>query len=160
MIDVTQYESVIKTAIRQKRVRSNDREDLTQECYLALLERQEELEQDPGSAEKICRTRIDYLLGGQYQTKEEYRIRFVSADLPSVAHLLSKIESKNQGPINESELYEAIETLDPEDRDVIKAVYIDGLSTTASAKKLEITFEAARWRKNRGIIALRQKFEV
>ena len=50
--------------------------------------------------------------------------------------------------------------LNPEDREVIKLIFIDGLTQLAAADKLKITARAVRWRSKRGIMELRQKFEV
>ena len=82
MTDVTQYDSIIKATLSKKRVKKDQREDMSQECYVALLEREKEL--NPDLAGKICRTRIETILREQEQkrTKKEYRIKFVSADLP------------------------------------------------------------------------------
>jgi RNA polymerase sigma factor (sigma-70 family) len=155
MTDVTQYDSVIKTALRKKRVRKDQREDMSQECYVALLERKEEL--DPELAGKICRTRIETILREQEQkrTKKENKIRFVSADLPSVSRLLSKIAWEKEGPISESELYQAIDSLDESLREVIQTVYIVGLTQPAAAEKLGIPLITLRRRISRGIMDLR-----
>lgn len=160
MTDVTQYDSIIKTAIRKKRVRKDQREDMSQECYVALLEREREL--DPELAGKICRSRIETVLReqDQRQKKKENRIRFVSADLPSVSRLLSKIAEEQEGPVSESELQEAIESLEGLTRLIIKAVYISGLTQPVAAEKLGIPLRTLQRRINRGIIELRRKFEV
>ena len=155
MTDVTQYDSVIKTALRKKRVRKDQREDMSQECYVALLERKGEL--DPELAGKICRTRIETILREQEQkrTKKENKIRFVSADLPSVSRLLSKIAWEKEGPISESELYQAVDSLDESLREVIQTVYIVGLTQPAAAEKLGIPLITLRRRISRGIMDLR-----
>lgn len=160
MADVTQYASIIKTAIRKKRVRKEQREDMSQECYVALLERESEL--DPELAGKICRSRIETVLReqDQRQKKKENRIRFVSADLPSVSRLLSKIADEQEGPVSESELQEAIESLEGLTRLIIKAVYISGLTQPVAAEKLGIPLRTLQRKINRGIIELRRKFEV
>lgn len=160
MTDVTQYDSIIKAALRKKRVRKDQREDMSQECYVALLEREDEL--DTELAGKICRTRIKAILREQEQdrTKKEKKIRFVSADLPSVSRLLSKIVSEQEGPISESELYQAIDSLDENYRKAILAVYIDGLTRVAAAEKLGIPLITLRRRINRGIMDLKLKFGV
>ena len=160
MTDVTQYDSIIKTALRKKRVRKDQREDMSQECYVALLEREDGL--DPEIAGRICRTRIETILREQEQkrTKKENKVRFVSADLPSVVRLLSKIAVEQEGPISESELYQAIDSLDEIFRKVIRAVYIDGLTQAVAAEKLGIPLITLRRRVSRGIMELRRKFEV
>ncbi len=160
MTDITQYDSIIKTALSKKRVKKDQREDMSQECYVALLERENEL--NPDIAGKICRARIESVLREQEQrdTKKEKRIRFVSADLPSFSRILSKITQDQDGQISESELYRAVDGLDPKYRESILAVYVDGLTQKAAAEKLGITLWTLRWRINRGIIDLKSKFEV
>lgn len=155
--DVTQYDSIIKTALRKKRVRRDQREDMSQECYVALLERETELDDD--LAGKICRTRIETILREQEQkrTKKENKIRFVSADLPSVSRLLSKIASEQE---SETELYEAIDSLDESTRAVIRAVYVEGLTQPVAAEKLGIPLRTLQRRISRGIMDLRLKLEV
>lgn len=160
MTDVTQYDSIIKATLSKKRVKKDQREDMSQECYVALLEREKEL--NPELAGKICRTRIETILREQEQkrTKKEYRIKFVSADLPSLSRILSKITTEQEGQISESELYRAVDDLDPQYRESILAVYVDGLTQKDAAKMLGITLWTLRWRINRGIMNLRLKFEV
>ena len=160
MTDVTQYESIIKTALSKKRVRRDQREDMSQECYVALLEREDELY--PELAGKICRTRIETILREQEQkrTKKENKIRFVSADLPSVSRLLSKIAAEQEGPVSETELYKAVDSLEESLRKVIQTVYVDGLTQPAAAEKLGIPLRTLQRRISRGIIELKLKFEV
>lgn len=160
MTDVTQYDSIIKTALRKKRVRKDQREDMSQECYVALLERESEL--TPELAGKICRTRIKAIIREQEQgrTKKENKVRFVSADLPSVSRLLSKIEADQDGQVSESELHEAIESLEGLTRLIIKAVYISGFTQPVAAEKLGIPLRTLQRKISRGIMDLRLKLEV
>ena len=160
MTDVTQYDSIIKTALSRKRVRKDQREDMSQECYVALLEREKEL--DPELAGKICRTRIETILREQEQkrTKKENKIRFVSADLPSVSRLLSKIATEQEGPISETELYQAVDSLDENYRAAVREVYVNGLTQKDAAEKLEITIWSLRWKLSCGIMDLKLKLEV
>ena len=160
MTDVTQYDSIIKTALSRKRVRKDQREDMSQECYVALLEREAEL--DPELAGKICRTRIETILREQEQkrTKKENKIRFVSADLPSVSRLLSKIATEQEGPISETELYQAVDSLDENYRAAVREVYVNGLTQKDAAEKLEITIWSLRWKLSCGIMDLKLKLEV
>lgn len=160
MTDVTQYDSIIKMALSRKRVRKDQREDMSQECYVALLEREKEL--DPELAGKICRTRIETILREQEQkrTKKENKIRFVSADLPSVSRLLSKIATEQEGPISETELYQAVDSLDENYRAAVREVYVNGLTQKDAAEKLGITIWSLRWKLGCGIMDLKLKLEV
>ncbi len=160
MTDVTQYDSVIKTALKKKRVRRDQLEDMSQECYVALLEREKEL--NPELAGKICRTRIETVLREQEQrqTKNENKIRFVSADHPYVIKLLEMLPEVKDEPISETELYAAINTLELLDAAAIRAVYLTGLTQKAASEKLGIPLRTLQRRINRGIMVLRRKFEV
>ena len=162
MVDVTQYDSLIKQILVKLKIDRRQKEDMTQECYVALLENTAELESDPNLAEEICHKRVSGIIREQKQegVRKKDHVYFVSADDPSVAARLARIGIENSGPISESELYAAIETLNPEDREVIKLIFIDGLTQLAAADKLKITARAVRWRSKRGIMELRQKFEV
>lgn len=162
MTDVTQYESIIKAAIRKKRVKKDQREDMSQECYVALLEREDELENNPDLVGKICRTRIETLLRAQKQgqTKKENKIKFVSADLPSMSRILSKISLEQSGPISELELYRAVGSLNPKYREAIETVFVGGYARKAAAEKLGISVRSLRWKLFRGIMELKSKFEV
>jgi DNA-directed RNA polymerase specialized sigma24 family protein len=133
---------------------------MSQECYVALLEREKEL--DPELAGKICRTRIETILREQEQkrTKKENKIRFVSADLPSVSRLLSKIATEQEGPISETELYQAVDSLDENYRAAVREVYVNGLTQKDAAEKLGITIWSLRWKLGCGIMDLKLKLEV
>jgi len=160
MTDITQYDSIIKAALSKKRVKNDQREDMSQECYVALLERENEL--NPELAGKICRTRIENIFREQEQklTKKQNRIRFVSADLPSFSRVLSKITVESDGPVTEPELYRAVDDLDPHYRESILAVYVDGLTQRDAAEKLGISLRTLQRRIDRGIMNLKLKFEV
>jgi RNA polymerase sigma factor (sigma-70 family) len=164
MSDITQYDPVIKQVLTKMKIKRDHREDMAQECYVALLENQDRLGGDDHLtvASGICQSTIYRILSalGQYDTKKENRIRFISSDIPAVAHSLSKIGIEDTGPVSESELYAAIETLNPEDGEAIKATFVNGLTQEKAAEKLNISRRTLCRRQNRGIIALRQKLEV
>jgi RNA polymerase sigma factor (sigma-70 family) len=160
MIDVTRYEPIVKQALKKKRVDPDQCEDMSQECYLALLERKVEL--SPEAAGKICRTRIQSILSSQRQlkVKKENRIRFVSADDPAISRILSKVAEEQQGPISESELYKAINELEDEYYAIIMLIFVEGLTQPKAAKLLGISRRTLQRKQKNGIMVLRSKFEV
>jgi RNA polymerase sigma factor (sigma-70 family) len=161
MTDVTQYEPIIKQAIRKKRVEPDQREDMAQECYVALLERKDEL--NPDLVGKICRTRIQTIQAAQNQlkVKKQKRIRLVSADDPAISRILSQIKEENKGPISESELYKSINELeDDEHFAIIMLIFVEGLTQAKAAKLLGISPRTLRYKQKRAIMCLKMKFEV
>jgi RNA polymerase sigma factor (sigma-70 family) len=134
---------------------------MAQECYIALLEKLGESE-DLALVATICSQRIIDIVRQEKQltTSEENRTKLVSADIPNIARQLIKIKSPDEGPISESELHAAVATLGDEDRPVIQATYVDGLTRKQTAELLNLTEDAVRWRQKRGIMALKKYFEV
>jgi RNA polymerase sigma factor (sigma-70 family) len=163
-IDVTKYQPVISGVLAKLRTMRNQKDDLAQECYVALLERQSELggADDLEKAATICRAAVKAVRAAQNppDVKKSNRIKFVSADNPNIARQVAKIAIPDAGEISESELYDAIETLDYPVRDVIRALFIGGFTRQRAAAVLGITEDAVRWRKKLGVEALRKYFEV
>ncbi len=77
-----------------------------------------------------------------------------------MSRLLSKIEADQDGQISESELHQAIESLEGLTRLIIKAVYISGLTQPVAAEKLGIPLRTLQRKISRGIMDLRLKLEV
>ena len=163
-IDVTKYEPVITKILSRLKAKRDQKEDLIQECYLALLERQSELggSDDLDKAATICRTRAKEVrrARNQHDVKKENRIKHVSADDPNIARQLAKIAARDEGEISELELHEAISALDVKEQTVINALFVDGLTRQKAAEKLGLTEDAVRWGKKKGIEALKKYFEV
>lgn len=163
-MDVLKFQPVIEKVLASMRIKRGQKEDMTQECYVALLENQANIsgDDDTESATRICRTRVMEILRTETQlgTPKETQIRFVSADVPSVANRLAKIEISTEGKISESELYAAVDSLNDEDREVIQARFIEGLTQQQSCGKLNLTLKALKWRQARGVAALKKYFEA
>jgi len=159
-MDVLKYQPVIQKSLIQQKIRRSHREDMTQECYVALLENPDRLSgpDDETQAALICRSRIEEIL--KQRIKKQDRPKLLSADDPSVARQLDKITSINEGNISESELYAAITDLRDDDREVIKLRFIEGLTQQQTCGRLELTLEEMKWRQERGIKALKKYFEV
>ena len=161
-MDVLKYQPVIEKVLAKRKIGRNQREDVVQECYLALLENPDRLSgpDDEAQAALICRSRIEEIFKTRLRLSKEDRPKFVSADVPIIAKQLDKIAIQNDGEISESELYAAIESLPEEDRQVIKERFIEGLTQTQTCDKLNLTVEAVKWRQKRGVAALKKFFEV
>ena len=67
MVDVTQYDSLIKQILVKLKIDRRQKEDMTQECYVALLENTAKLESDPNLAEEICHKRVSGIIREQKQ---------------------------------------------------------------------------------------------
>lgn len=157
MDDVTKYQPIIEKSLVKNKIKRNQREDLTQECYVALLENPYRLS-GPDHEEQaalICRSRIE----GVMKLRVD-RPQFVSADIPGIGKQLDKIVSREGGEISESELYAAIDSLQEDDRQVIQLRFIDGLTQQQTCGKLNLTVETVKWRQKRGVAALKKYFEV
>lgn len=153
-MDITQYAPVIAEVLAKLRIPRTQREDMTQECYVALLEELNESD-DRDRVVDICRRRI-----WNINDKQTRMVPTISADVPNVSHHLSKIGFSEEGNTSESELNEAIQTLPEEDREVIQLRFIEGLTQKQTCSKLGLTLKAARWRQDRGVAALKKYFEV
>lgn len=153
-MDITQYAPVIAEVLAKLRIPRSQREDMTQECYVALLE---ELTESDGSEEAatICSRRIWNIKDKQTRT-----VPTISADTPNVSHYIAKIGTTDEGSISESELNEAIDGLSDEYQQVIQARFIEGLTRQQTCGKLGLSLQELKWRQERGIAALKKFFEV
>jgi RNA polymerase sigma factor (sigma-70 family) len=166
MADVTQYAPVIKIALTSRiglgkiRLNKTQKEDLTQDCYVALLENQDKLTgpDHEDIALEICQKQVRNIL--RPWTGYSKPPELVSADDPSMARHLERIAAEIEGEVSESELYQAIDSLPGEEQSVIRSLFIEGLTQAKTAEKLGISVDAMRWRQKCGIMKLRQKFEV
>jgi RNA polymerase sigma-70 factor, ECF subfamily len=164
-MDITRYDSLIKSVLKSRigpiKIDRSQKEDLTQECYVALLENQDKLTAPDHEqhAEKICRARIVETMQPTYAQKSK-KAFLVSSDDPQIARQIEKIPIPEQGPISESQLYEAVKSLSEDDRQVIQLRFIDGLTQQQTCGKLGLTVETVKWRQKRGIAALKKYFEV
>ena len=162
MIEVTKYKPVIDKILATKRTRKTGVEqDLEQECYLALLERQNELggDADVEKATVICKSRIKHFFRLRKPGKswDGNPNKLVSADDPNIARQIAKIPV----PDNEfSELYEAIDALDPNTKEIIIETSVKGHTRKETARELGISEGAVQWGRKSGIRKLKEYFEV
>ena len=164
-MDVTVYKPIIKQVLSQLKVPRNQREDMEQECYVALLSRQKDLNHPDHEARAsvICRSRITDVRRkeGQFQTryKSNPNIKFESLSDPRIMRLALEVEQTENTEIQDDKVWEAIDTLPEEYRETIHDVYVDGKTMKQVSKKLGISVEAVRWKRGRGVLLLKKYFE-
>lgn len=152
MIDVLKYKTVIDDVIKNMRVPGNLRPDMEQECYLALLEKQENLEADPSCASAICRSAVAAV--NRVRRKDN---KTESLDEPrhgnrEASNFLGMI-------VTDEQLQEAIMTLPYADYQVVWSLYFDGNTERTTAAELNITRRAVRTRRALAVLELRKYFE-
>lgn len=159
MPDVTQYQSVIEETVSRFRFLRKEREDMVQECYIALLENQSLIEaaEDPEKqVVSLCKKRLGQL--GREAGKE---VRTESLDTP--AHTLKFADPGLTGllgsGITEEMLQEAILSLPFEQYRVIYARYVDGTTQVKLAQDLGLNRKTIQRLEAKGIKGLKIYFE-
>jgi RNA polymerase sigma factor (sigma-70 family) len=158
---VEKYQPVIdKVLANERKIRRDTKEDLAQECYIDLLERQSELggSDDIEKATMICRTVVQKFRRSRKRGDEKDMIKMVSADIPNIARQLAKIGVPENQDVDD--LHEAIETLEPGVRQVIRSMFVTGYTRKETAEVLGLSDKAVRWRMKKGIEALKKYFEA
>jgi RNA polymerase sigma factor (sigma-70 family) len=167
-IDVLEYKSVIERVLSRLKIPADQREDLSQECYVALLEKKHHVQKgiDKGKGEayaaRICRSRItDLWRTGQrpQRTKEDPGPRLVSLSLPKIMHQAEKIPQPVP-EVSDEELYGAIYSLPLDEYRVIYNVFVDGKSQRETAGDFGISRRQVANLVDRGIKNLKKYFEV
>ena len=162
-IDVLQYKPVIQQTLVKMKVPRNQREDMTQECYMALLQKIK-----PGDTEgyvaAICRSTVADVWKKENQTRASYvekpNIHFDSLSDPRTAHKASKVMVPESTDVPDEVLYPTIDELPDEERNVIYRLFIEGKTQEQTGAELGLTRSAVRTRSQRGIDMLKKIFEV
>lgn len=162
MTEVTEYEPVILDVIRKLKVKRHQLDDMKQECYMILLEKQEELDSPtvrskPDLAAKICRNRIIDIY--RAETADKNRLPTDSLSVPRIHNKASKIAISEAG-ITEEQLNDAVRVLPFDEYQVIYNRYIEGRTLDETVLDLGISKKVVRNREKRGIMHLQQHFEV
>ncbi len=172
-VDIIKYAPVISGVLTKMKVKKEDREDLTQECYLALLEKHKhlirgiELGTENSFATSICRSRItdvwrrDHQNRGQYKTK--VGVRFDSLSDPRVYHKAAKVIAPVAGTDEDAasgELENAILSLGFDEFRVIYEVFVEGKTQPTVAQELGISVRTVATRQKKGIEGLKKYFGV
>lgn len=166
MIDVLEYTDTIKRILSQMRVRREQREDAQQECYLALLEKQDFLERAVDSqkyAALICRNRLTDLYRKESQQqpghKSEINARLLSMTDPKISNWVNKIAEGSEA-VTDEQLEEAIQSLPYAEYEIIYGIFVEGKSQEQMAEDLKTTRWSVRTRMESGIEELKRYFEV
>jgi RNA polymerase sigma factor (sigma-70 family) len=168
MIDITEYRPVIMKVLAKLKVRKDRREDMLQECYLALVEKTDQLADPnikslPAYVARVCRNRVVDVWWKENQADRDHElpsIRFDSLSEPKVAHRAAKIGLPAPDRATDEELQEAILSLPLDQYRVIYNIFIEGKSQEQTADDLGLTRRGVRTILERGIKNLKLYFEV
>lgn len=159
-IDVLKYKPVILTVLSKLKVKNNQYEDLTQECYLALLENQHHVLKGilAGEEDKyvavICRSRILNLWNSP-----ERKLETDSLDDPRFKHRFQKSHVFENEEVSE-DLKFGLETLQPGDREIVWSLFVKGDTIKDTAQNLGLTIQAVKSRRDRAVKKLKKFFEA
>ena len=160
-IDVTKYEPVITATLANMKIPKSQRDDMAQECYVALLEKQKHLggEDDLACAATICRSRIRNVW-----EKAKNQVKTDSMSLPRVYHKAEKVAAVEPNldelDVTTAELNDAVKTLDPEEAEVIKKLFVEGKTLKQAREELGVRKSTMLERRSRALAKLRTYFEV
>jgi RNA polymerase sigma factor (sigma-70 family) len=156
-MDVLKFKPVIENVMTVMKVKKHQREDVSQECYIALLQASwpEDVRSENSFAAAICRAQVVDIYRAQGRT-----IPADSLDDPRNYSKAVKIEIPDGNSVTEHQLNEAVCDLPYEDYQVIHDIFYEGHTEEKTADDLGLTRNAVRHRKNRGIQQLKKHFEV
>ena len=158
-IDILQYKPVIASVLGSFNI-PRDKEDMIQECYLALLEKQHHLEKGlaQGLGEKyaavICRSRVIDVLK---ERSSEPRLNSLSE--PRTKHQADKVADLR---IKEPslDLKDAILGLPPKESRAVYGMYVEGKTDVEMAVEEKVDPRSVRRRREKGLNKLKTYFEV
>ena len=123
--NVLKYQPVIVDVLRRFKIPQSQREDLSQECYLALLEKQAEfgshLRDEYSFAAVLCR---NHIINHLKATKREAD-KTEPLDLPKIKRKAEKVRDPSAVEPN-FELLDAIDALPEAERRALRGYYVDG----------------------------------
>jgi len=167
-INVLKYKPVIERVLSRLKIPADQRDDMRQECYVALLEKKHHVQKgidrdrEDTYVSRICRSRItDLWKTGQHpqRTKEDPGPRLVSLSLPKIMHQVEKIP-QFKAEVTDEELYAAILSLPLDEYRAVYNVYVDGKSQRETAGDFGISRRQVSNLIERGIKNLKKYFEV
>lgn len=172
MIDVLKYQKIIRKILSDLKVKTNDRQDMEQECYMALIKEQRYLEKADDELRyvmAVCRNQVwrirqdeNQVGRGSHQVHDESRRppMFDSLSDPRTAYKVLKIATPAGSEVSEEKMYEAIYALPIEESRVIYNIFVDGKTQEETAADLGLSRKNVRTLEKRGIKLLKQFFEV
>jgi RNA polymerase sigma factor (sigma-70 family) len=168
-MDITKYQPAITETLKKLRVPKGQRDDLTQECWLALLKRQPDLEasDDPNLASVICwRAVQDVRKAARMETKtgEDTKAGLLSLSDPRTKYKAESVRDSFSVDdldrfVDAGKLDAALATLPPEERRVLHDIFFEGWTLDKVAEENGLTKPQVRWRKQQGIKKLKKYFK-
>jgi len=155
-MDITKYDPVIEDILRKLRVSRDQKEDFTQECYMALLENQSALDEarDPMNyAATLCRNQVIDLF-----RKKGREIPADSLDDPKVLHKAIRMSAPPLPDLDEEMMREAMKALTDDEWEVVRRLYIEGYSRVEVSAVLGIHANTVDNRARSGVEKLKSHF--
>jgi len=157
-MDIQKYQAVIDGVLRKLKVPPHQKQDMMQECYLVLLEKEEEIEtahtSSLGMAETACRNRIIDIWRA-----EGRQVPVESLDDFKTAKKASRIQAPLP-KVDEELMREAMKTLSEEEREVVTRLYVEGYSRAEIAAVLGVHIHTVDNRSRSGVAKLKEYFEA
>jgi RNA polymerase sigma factor (sigma-70 family) len=171
-MDLFRYDPIIRSTLAQLKVPANQREDMTQECYLVLLEHEDGLKAglekerstDIAYAEKLCKGRIWNVWNKEHQQRASHKtkpnVRFDSLSDPKVFYHAKKVAAFAPEGISRAQLWDAIQALPPEEYEVIYRTVVEDKGRKETAQELGISVDKLDGIRKRAVRILKKHFEV
>lgn len=156
-MDILKYQGVVEDILRKLRVPKEHKEDMSQTCYLELLEKETLLEESDNPldyAAALCRNRIL-----DVWRSEGRQIPAESLDDPKTHHRATKTPAPLP-KVDEELMREAMKTLTEEESDVVTRLYVEGYHRAEVAAALGIHTSTVDRRMRSGVAKLKSYFEV
>ena len=169
-VEILEYEPIIRAELTKFKVSKSHREDLTQECYLALWKawgRIKELRakgEDKAYSAVLCRRQIIQVWRKENQVDHHNEngipdIQFKSLSDPRVWHKAIKLETLSNPLPTDAQLYEAILDLE-EDEFMVIHLFLEGYTQKRTAEVLNKTRWEIRRLRDEAVANLKKHFEV
>ena len=164
MIDVLRFKPVIKDMLAKTKTPPSKAEDLTQECYLALIEKSDLIEKarnPEGYAASVCRNRIYRTWQKETDSRQgdPTDLWFSSLSDPKVYQKVLKMACPKKD-VSDEELYEAISNLPLDESRAIYGIFVEGKTRQALAEELGFGITKLGNQLKRGVANLKKYFEV
>jgi RNA polymerase sigma factor (sigma-70 family) len=164
MIDVLKFKPVIKDILSKTKTPPAKAEDLTQECYVALIEKSDLIEKarNPmGYAAAVCRHQIYQVWRRETDSRsaDPTDLWFSSLSDQKVYQKVIKMACPKKD-VSDEELYDAISNLPLDESRAIYGIFVEGKTRQALAEELGFGVVKLGNQLKRGIDNLKKYFEV
>jgi RNA polymerase sigma factor (sigma-70 family) len=157
-MNLEDFKPTIAGILVKLKVPSAQKEDMAQECYIELLEKQEMVAAAdfPYSyAESLCKNRIFDIWRAQ-----ERKIPTESLSDPRVLHKAAKVPIYEQFGVSDESMQEALSTLSADELAVVDRLYVQGYSRFETAAVLNIHLNTVDNRVKSAVVKLKIYFGV